>query len=621
MARYMATGTGTVLGKRVEVSAMRADGTQFPVELAITPISGDGPPLFTAYLRDISERKRAEEALAQEHRQLRQVIDTVPVAMAMFDTEMRYLAYSLKWLVDNDLAGQTLIGRSHYEVVPGLPERLRETHRRALAGETLAQSEDPILNDRGEMHYWRWALTPWYSPSGEVGGVILASDLVDDLVRGREAALDASRLKGEFLATMSHEIRTPMTGILGMNELLMGTALTAEQQDYAGVVRDSSEALLTLLNDILDFSKIEAGKMLLDCEDFAPRLLAERAGNLLVAKAREKRIRLLTDVAPQVPARLHGDSGRLRQVLLNLLGNAVKFTETGEVSLCMTVEAETSAQVTLRFVVKDTGIGLSERARGGLFQPFMQADGSTTRKYGGTGLGLAISKQLVELMGGTIGVDSVEGQGSTFWFIVPFERVDARDEPPAPPSLGRPLPVQQTGDQGRETSVLPPPSCSSDRIILVAEDNPVNQKLALLQLRKLGYQAEAVANGREAVGAVARRRHALVLMDCQMPELDGFAATSEIRQLERRGGARLPIVAMTANAMAGDQEACLTAGMDDYLPKPVTTERLRTVLERWLPVAEAASERSHPCEQPLSFLEQSHNRCDPVGGLGQLEVV
>ena len=555
---------------------------------------------YRGILRDITERKRAEAASAQERHQLLHVVDKVPIAMAMFDTEMRYIAHSAKWLVDNDLEGQTLIGRCHYDVFPSLPEHWKAGHRRGLAGETLSSPEEPYQREDGSTGYTRWAMTPWYSAPGKVGGIILATDKVDELIQAREAALVASRLKSEFLATMSHEIRTPMNGVIGMAELLLTTSLNAEQREWAGIIHDSAHSLLTIINDILDFSKIEAGKLDLGVADFEPVMLVQSAAELLSARARAQRTRLFTSVAPDMPPILRGDSDRLRQVLLNLLSNAVKFTQDGDVVVRVTVDHCSVDTVTARFVISDTGIGLSEVARERLFQPFTQADGSTTRKYGGTGLGLVICKRLVELMGGAIGVESVEGKGSTFWFTVPLTLgaggcglgVGNVDHTVA---AARPYPVSTTTGattgglplQDRVRAAPPCPPTSNPQpsaTVLVAEDNPVNQKLALLQLRKLGYAADAVSTGREAVAALAARRYALVLMDCQMPEMDGFEATAVVRRAERERGEQqpVPIIAMTANAMQGDRETCLRAGMDDYLSKPVKTDELGAIIERWM---------------------------------------
>ncbi len=401
-----------------------------------------------------------------------------------------------------------------------------------------------------------------------------------ELKDSRDAAVDMAQTKARFAATVSHEVRTPLNGVVGMLDMLREMPLKANQRECVDVAWNASRTLIELINNILDFSKMEAGKLALQESDFDLAALLADVTELLAGAARQKGVALGFDLAHGVPAAIHADALRLRQILINLLGNAVKFTDRGE-ALVLVTTATVGGAAGLRFEVRDTGIGMSVEVQRHLFESYVQPDPSATRRYGGTGLGLAICRQLVTLMGGVIDVASAPGEGTSFVFTVRCTAAEAA------------LPAQPAPVDSARPAALPGPVAGMR--VLVAEDNRTNQMVAAGLLSMQGCVCEFAANGREAVAALARQRYDLVLMDCSMPEMDGYEATAHIRALEQDLGRHTPIVAMTANTQLGDAEKCLKAGMDDYLAKPITLVELRCKLERWLP----ASAQHHDDGAPI----------------------
>ncbi len=678
-----------------------------------------GPPLLGVVAIDITDQQHAADLVARSEERYRLLFEEAPIAIHEIDRD--------GIVTRINRAGRALCGYTHDEIVGHhasdfVAREQREESRAAVRDKLsgtrpLAPFERHYRRKDGQVLRVEVHETAIRAPDGGIQG--LRSCLVDlteryeaqqrldafslqlqenntALAHALEAAREATRLKSQFLANMSHEIRTPMNGILGMAELLVRSGLTEEQHSLALSVSQSGDHLLAIINDILDFSKIESGKLELETMPFDLTTLVEAAVELMCPAAHARGLELTYFIEPDVPAHVIGDAARLRQVLLNLLGNAVKFTLSGEIAVRVSVAPGLGkpASRRLRFTVVDTGIGISEAALRHLFAPFTQADSSTTRRFGGTGLGLAITRSIVDLMGGEIGVESRAGSGSTFWFTAALPSEAAPSPPPARrlpeariliaddnassrsileryaaawglrahsvsdgpqalaalraqpfdaalidlqmpgmdgatllreiaadptlsavpvvrlTSIGVPSegdvaasvrkPVKpdalyeclsrvlrpssrQVSEPAPATASAPPAPISSPISrgrILIAEDNLVNQRVARLQVKHCGFECDVVANGEEALAALTRISYVLVLMDCQMPGMDGFAATRELRRREN-GARHLPVIALTANAFAADREACLQAGMDDHLSKPVSLRDLAALLDRW----------------------------------------
>jgi len=675
--------------------------------------------LFLGLAAVVRRHRRVITGKNVELGQLASIVDCTDDAIFSLSLDRRVLSWNrgAEHLYGHTRAEAVGLGVDQLMAEPSRAEA-REVWRDVVQGRTFDGYETTGVRRDGSTVDVSLTVSPLRDVSGLVGGVAVIGRDVSARkqaeraqAEARDAALAASRLKSEFLANMSHEIRTPINGVIGLLALLLDTSLDRWQRRYAEGARQAADDLLGIINDILDFSKIEAGKIELEKVDLNLQVIVEGVADLLALPAHGKGLELACQYDPDLPTDVRGDPVRLRQVLVNLVTNAVKFTEEGEVIVRAQAVEQDPDSVLARFEVRDTGVGLAPSDHERLFDAFSQADASTTRRFGGTGLGLAVSKQLVELMGGEIGVESELGRGSTFWFSVRLERQPG-DAGPAPvaPDLGglrvlvvddnatqrlileeiltrwgtRPvlaegghqaLELLELSDQPFQLAILdhqmpgmdglqlahrlrlaesahdlplillastghlssataaeagisvaltkparqsdlydailealspsasgpgerPPPAPAAPRVgqaggtpirVLVVEDNYLNQTVALGTLEALGYQADVAANGLDALQALERERYALVLMDCQMPEMDGYEVTAEIRRREA-GVRHMPIIAMTANAMAGDREACLAAGMDDYISKPIDRKRLEDLLARWASAAPDASD-------------------------------
>ncbi len=588
LARSIEKGE-TVLSEDVHVT--RSDGSHVILRLSSAPIRNQRGEITGGVVvsEDISEIKQAESlrikllaeqqsatAIKDSEIRLRSIFDSAFEAIITNDASGVITEWNPRAEIMFQYKREEALGKKVHELI--MPESLREKHARATR-RFFDTGHGPLLNKTIEIEAMRrnGELFPIQLSVSvtQKNGTLIFTSFIDDitqrkksekeLIEARESALEAAKIKSEFLANMSHEIRTPLNAVIGLADLLSESVMSAEQKKHINLIQESGNHLLKVINDILDFSKIEAGRMTLEKNDFNLKHLLRNMADLLKHKVDEKALRFSLEIDPLIPRELRGDPGRLGQVLINLLANAIKFTKEGSVHLSVKMLNNDLTAPVLRFSVKDTGIGISEQTIKILFNPFVQADGSTNRRYGGTGLGLSICKRIVELMNGTIQVESIEGQGSEFWFTANFEAALKEH-------------VIESKEESSTTALTALLNTNKSYKILVAEDNSTNQLLTLAQLKALGYSAQAVANGIEAIAAFNANHFDLILMDCQMPEMDGFEATRMIREIEISKGGRIPIVALTANVLKEDEQRCLAAGMDAYLSKPTKKDRLGQLL-------------------------------------------
>lgn len=561
-----------------EYRLLKKDGTVIWANANSAPVLINGRTTgYVGMIEDITERKLMEQALRESEARYRIVAETASDAIITIDGENRILfvnsaAERIFGYQKEEIENQPLSmllpdqarGGSAFEATPLVETGTKNTPWRGAEVSARHRDGREIVI---EISFGEFIEDGRHIFTGIARDITERKRIAAELQQAKEDAEAATRAKSQFLANMSHEIRTPMNSIIGLSGLLLESNLTRDQQDLMETVSSSAESLLTIINDILDFSKIEAGKLELEILEFELGKTVKEIFNLFAQQSLRGNNRLDYRLAPELPEILEGDAGRLRQVLTNLISNAVKFTKNGRVWINSEIHRETEKTMVIYFEVVDTGVGISPEQQAHLFQPFTQADGSIKRRFGGTGLGLAICKQLVEMMNGEIGVRSAVGRGSTFWFTAEFGKIKT-------------APVQARFFHGEGANRLPAAANAEKNLrVLVADDNPVNRKVALLMLEKLGYRADFACSGLEVLRMLEEKTYDLILMDVQMPEMDGLEATRRICA-KYKPERRPRIAAMTANAMSGDRDQCLAAGMDDYFSKPIRKQDLQTVLSR-----------------------------------------
>ncbi|TKB96369.1 PAS domain S-box protein [Pedobacter cryophilus] len=569
----------------LELKIKTANGELLWVRTIGTPEFKDGvcKRLYGTF-QDINDKKKVEEALLNQKSRLRAFVDHAPAAVAMFDTDMKYIAVSKRWIEDYHLKDKEIIGVSHFEVFPHITDEWKAVFARCLKGDIEKDDEYLRKVEGADDQYLQFEIRPWYKFDATVGGVMIFTQDITESIAHREElekakilAEDASIAKSEFLANMSHEIRTPLNGVIGFTDLVLKTNLNSTQHQYLSIVNQSANSLLLIINDILDFSKIEAGKLELDVDKTDLYEISSQAIDIISYQVQNKGLELLLNISVNLPRFIWVDAVRLKQVLVNLLGNAVKFTDKGEIELKITALDDPSAnEINLRFEVRDTGIGIQEDKQSKIFEAFSQEDASTTKKYGGTGLGLTISNKLLGLMNSQLQLKSEPEQGSTFFFDLKLKT-----------EHGLPMVWENINQIKKEAILSESESINIFKMlaqrlkVLVVEDNLVNKLLAKTIIQRIVPLAEIIEanDGLEAVRLFSALRPDIVFMDIQMPVMNGYEATQKIRALAN--GKHIPIIALTAANIKGEKEKCLAAGMDDFLSKPFVEDDIAALLVKW----------------------------------------